>query len=259
MPVSEKPLEHIIRAMEPISLEEMDHVKLMRRRDTKFVIAATQLPEILEQVKNNYRVLEINGERIHTYQTMYYDTPSFEMYQNHHNRRLNRYKVRMRKYVESELTFLEIKFKNNKRETIKKRIRPEQLNGGAISGEKSDLFLRTNSPYSSAMIGPALQNSFKRITIVHKTIPERITLDIDLNFTRIDGSLSRDLPAISVIEIKRDRDSASSDMATLLRNNKIQASGFSKYCMGTVLTNPEVKNNLFRKNIRILNKYDSSN
>ncbi|MDA3822817.1 MAG: VTC domain-containing protein, partial [Bacteroidales bacterium] len=132
-------LEESIANMEAISLEEMDHVKLMRRRDTKFVVPTDKLASIIELVQDKYKVLEIDQQRIHSYQTLYYDTPYLEMYQNHHNGRLNRYKVRVRKYLTSDVSFLEVKFKNNKRETIKKRIRPEKPED--INSEKSDLFL----------------------------------------------------------------------------------------------------------------------
>ena len=39
---------------------------------------------------------------------------------DHHNRRVNRNKIRFREYVGSNLTFLEVKTKNNKGKTIKK-------------------------------------------------------------------------------------------------------------------------------------------
>lgn len=41
----------------------MDSVKLMDRTDTKFTFHISQLIEILELVKNDYRVLEIEEKR----------------------------------------------------------------------------------------------------------------------------------------------------------------------------------------------------
>lgn len=241
-------VEEILSTMDPVTLEEMDHVKLMQRRDTKFVVPANKVPELINQVMNRYRVLEIDGKRMHPYLTLYYDTPQYEMYQNHHNGRLNRYKVRVRKYLTSNISFLEIKYKNNRSETIKKRIRPDHEE--TINDEKSDTFLKENSPYKAGALAPSLQNSFSRITFVHRTIPERITIDLNLSFSNIAGDETLDLPQLSVIEVKRQRDSSPSDMITLLRNNQIRATGFSKYCMGTAMMNKKVKNNLFRDKIR---------
>src|SRR4051812_12077582 len=113
---------HILREFSPITLEEMDEVKLQDRTDTKFVFAAKLLPSILEKLSKDCKVLEVNGIRLSRYETLYYDTDDFLLYNMHQNRRANRYKIRTRKYVESDLNFFEIKFKNNKGRTIKERV-----------------------------------------------------------------------------------------------------------------------------------------
>jgi uncharacterized membrane protein len=40
----------------------------------------------------------------------------------------------------------------------------------------------------------------------------------------------------------------------VLQNRKIFPQGFSKYCMGMVLTDSGVKNNLFKSKVQYLNK-----
>src|ERR1041384_2152206 len=86
---------------QPITLEEMDNVKLMNRTDTKYTFHISRLDEVLEMVMENYRVLEINGKRISNYKTLYYDTNGLELYHKHQSGKLNRYKVRHRTYVDS--------------------------------------------------------------------------------------------------------------------------------------------------------------
>ena len=108
------PVENIIRSFEPISLAQMESVKLMNRIDTKFAVPMAVLPAILEAAQADYYAQEIDGKRIATYDTMYYDTESLDMYVRHHDRQLVRQKIRVRQYVDSNLTFLEIKRKNNK-------------------------------------------------------------------------------------------------------------------------------------------------
>src|SRR5687767_7859268 len=107
----------------PISLDEMDGVKLMDRTDTKFLFKAEQLPAFLEQLATSYRVLEINDRRICRYETLYFDTADFQLYLCHQNGKLNRYKVRFRRYVESDVSYFEVKLKNNKGRTIKTRVK----------------------------------------------------------------------------------------------------------------------------------------
>lgn len=89
----------------PITLQEMDGVKLMDRTDTKFTFNIQQLPEILEEAKEYYRILEVESNRISRYKTLYFDTEDFDLYNEHHSGKLNRYKIRHRTYVESNLGF----------------------------------------------------------------------------------------------------------------------------------------------------------
>ena len=93
----------------PISLEEMSGIKLMNRTDTKYV--------------TSYQILKVNGEYNIAYHTIYLDTADRDMYLTHQNGRVVREKIRIRTYVDSDLTFLEVKNKNNKGRTDKKRIR----------------------------------------------------------------------------------------------------------------------------------------
>lgn len=71
------PIEQIIQQFNPISLKEMDGVELMNRTDTKFVVSLEKLLSILDEVKQTYRILEVNGVRFSHYETLYYDTEEF--------------------------------------------------------------------------------------------------------------------------------------------------------------------------------------
>ena len=107
---------------DPIQLEEMEKVKLMNRTDRKYWFHFDFLPELLQTIKHDYYILNIDGKNQLPYTTTYYDTTKNKMYASHHNGKLNRFKIRRRSYVASRISFLEIKFKSNKGRTIKKRI-----------------------------------------------------------------------------------------------------------------------------------------
>jgi hypothetical protein len=79
----------------------MDSVKLQNRIDTKFMFRENILPSVLEKMNDYYYVLDIKGLRYNHYETLYFDTKDFDLYLRHHNGRVNRYKFRARKYVES--------------------------------------------------------------------------------------------------------------------------------------------------------------
>ena len=139
-----KELSSILAQFEPTSLEEMEAVKLMDRTDTKFTFNVSQLELVLNEVNDDYKVLEVEGKRLSRYKTLYFDTEDLDLYLRHHAGQLNRYKIRHRTYVESNLGFLEVKFKNNKGRTVKNRIKnlevPENWSG------KNQVFLNNMLP-----------------------------------------------------------------------------------------------------------------
>ena len=173
-------IKDIISGFEPISLSEMEAVKLMNRIDTKYAVPMSVLPAILQAAQADYFIQEIDGQRIATYDTMYYDTASMDMYIRHHDRQLVREKIRVRQYVDSNLTFLEIKRKNNKGRTKKKRIVVPgfdiQADTRSVLKHKRredepvtvEQFIDTKSRYHWDSISPHLWTKFHRITLVNK-------------------------------------------------------------------------------------------
>ena len=153
----------------------MDAVKLMNRTDTKFVFPLTTLIKILPKLVEHYRVLEINGVRLNAYRSLYFDTEDFQFYHQHHNGKTNRNKVRFREYIDSGLSFLEVKRKNNKGETIKKRIKVKKI---TESLDDSNLDFVNKVIGSKMPLKPQHWNKFRRITFVNKRRKERLTIFI---------------------------------------------------------------------------------
>lgn len=254
-------IEEILSEFEPISLAEMEGVKLMNRVDTKYVTTRGRLSQILAQAKEQYFVQEINGARIAAYDTLYFDTPSLEMYRHHHDRRLVRQKVRIRKYLGSlsavfageTLTFLEIKNKNNKGRTKKKRIEvPDQDVLAKPSDEVSD-FMNKRCWYDWLTLLPQLRTSFRRITLVNKSKTERLTIDMGLVWDNQQTNVRRTYDDLVIIELKRDGNSPS-PMVGIMLDLRIFPLKISKYCVGTALTNPSSKTNRFKVKIRKIEK-----
>ena len=98
------------------------------------------------------------------YRTLYFDSPEFELFRRHHAGMLNRYKVRSREYVDSQLAFLEVKHKTNKGRTIKQRIQTSAL-ADEIEKETAE-FLQTAYPFNPANLEPKLWVEYDRITLV---------------------------------------------------------------------------------------------
>jgi len=249
------PLQKAIAGFEPITLEEMDSVKLMERVDSKYVFPFTQLPGILEGMKSTYRLLEINDLRLHRYESLYYDTNDFQLFKRHHLGRLNRWKFRFRKYVDSGgLTFFEIKFKNSKERTIKKRVKMKEIEHKIEN--KAEKFLREITPFSPETFVPKMWVNYSRMTFVNKFSQERLTIDTNLHYVKAgsEGNTEVRFPQMVIAEAKRDKASSVSQFIRLVRLTGVRESGISKYCFGVYNLFNDVKKNNFKPRVRFIHK-----
>lgn len=236
-------IEALVNNMEPITLEEMSSIRLMNRTDSKFIADKNALLGLLRQAGSDYFAQETGGKRIAPYRTIYWDTPEHDFYLAHHNGRSPRRKVRVRTYLDSNLTFLEVKVKNNHSRTKKKRIKVEAPDKLAEAG--GDAFIKDMTPFGLDDLKPTLQNQFDRITLVNRAKTERLTIDFNIRFKNFETGLQHGTGDLVIIELKRDGNVFSPVKDMLLRL-RVKPSGFSKYCMGTVMTNSDIKQNLFK-------------
>ncbi len=240
----------IVNGMRPISLDEMDSVKLLNRTDTKYVLRRSQLPDVLAYIAPNYAALHINGTPYQDYRTTYFDTADDRMYLDHQCGKLNRYKVRHRTYLSTGAEFLEIKHKNNKRRTKKKRI-SFSFTSPLIEANN---FIQKHCPYSGENLFPKTLVEYSRLTLVDLVHGERCTVDTDLMITNCVSGEKADFSHICIIELKRDKCSAVSYMGEALLKNRIFKRGMSKYAIGTAVVYKNIKKNRFKKKIRFIEK-----
>ena len=242
-------IKNILAGYDSISLKEMDAVKLMNRVDTKYMFHIDQLSEILNELQNDFRVLEINKTRLGRYETLYFDTEEYRLYLDHHNGKKNRFKIRKRRYLETGLSFFEIKRRNNKGRTLKERISqkesPEMISG------KSAALLQEFTALSPEMIRPALWILFSRITLVNKQMTLRLTIDVGLHFRL--GTKQKSYPELVIAELKQDF-TAKSPFSEIMHKYHIQDTSISKYCLGIISLNEHIKHNNFKSKLFRLKK-----
>jgi len=238
----------ILEKFQGTSLSEMDEVKLMNRTDTKFVVKRSLFNEVLPVLGEHYKVLEILGNRINSYETLYYDHPNFQFFLDHHNGRGNRFKVRIRNYVESKIYFLEIKNKFKGR-TIKKRIKVDDFE--LELSNKSKGFIN-DVIGTETNLEAKLWNSFGRITLVNNTEKERLTLDLNLTFEWKDNKVVYD--HVVIAELKQENVNRNSIFYSLMKKNGVAPYSISKYCVGAVSLNPDLKYNNFKEKLLLIDK-----
>ncbi len=243
-------MTELIHSFAPISLEQMAGVKLMNRTDTKFVTTIDRLQLLLQMARNDYYIQEIDGERNLEYDTTYFDTRGYDMYLQHQWNHTNRQKIRFRTYCISNLQFMEVKTKNNHGRTKKKRIEVSDMD--VMESEKRQ-FLSQHLRYGADTLQPALRNHFSRLTLVNRAKTERLTIDSALTFHNLQSGRQMDMADLVIIELKRDG-LIYSPVLDMLRRLRIHPHGFSKYCMGSALTNPALPVNRFKRKLIEINK-----
>ena len=243
-------MTELLKTFAPISLEQMSSVKLMNRTDTKYVTTQQCLQQLLTMALKDYYIQEIDGQRNLEYDTTYFDTRDFDMYSEHQHGHANRQKIRFRTYCVSGLKFMEVKTKNNHGRTKKKRMEVSDMD---VHDAVKRNFLSQYLNYSVDTLQPVLNNHFSRITLVNKAKTERLTIDSRLSFRNLVNGTQKDMGNLVIIELKRDG-RVSSPILEMLRQLHIHPHGFSKYCMGSALTNPQLPCNRFKRKLIEINK-----
>ena len=238
-----------LKDFNPISLDEMNTISLLRRYDQKFTLNTSQFQEVFPLLAKDYHCLTIDNQQLFEYTTDYYDSSDYSMFHNHHNGKLNRYKIRFRDYNNTKNSFLEVKFKTNKGETIKSR--QEIAYKSREFNLENNKFIGENSPYNPSNLNKKLSNTFQRITLANLANRERVTIDNTIYFS--NKKENKTLQNLVVVEIKKSKNNMDSGVNQLLKINGIRPTSFSKYAIGSALINPNLKYNRFKKKLSYLN------
>lgn len=251
-----------LQTFEPIGLDQMKEVKLMNRIDTKYVIPLAQLVPLLHTAAPEYFVQCTDGKRTAEYHTIYLDTIDHRMYNIHQAGRKIRQKIRIRHYLDTDNTFLEVKKKNNHGRTKKKRIEipalllndtPTREEVMSRLPEESSSFIADRSWFTLESLTPHVENRFERITLVNRAFTERLTIDLCVRFHNYETGRNADIGHLVIIELKRDG-ATYSPMYNLLLRMHIHQGGFSKYCIGCAMTNSQLRQNNFKEKIHRIEK-----
>ena len=236
--------------LSPVDLRELDEAQLHDRVESKVILHAGDVPGALESLADHYLVLEHEGERLQGYRNDYFDSPELRNYHEHHNQKGRRVKLRYRTYLNSDLTFFEVKSNVNGR-TVKER-RVSGQPGSQLWAEDALFFFRQTG-WDPTDLVPSLRVDYQRILLVKQDFSERVTIDVDLAFTSASGAT--EIKDLAVCEFKQPKlDLRSPAMEATNRRPQ----NFSKYCMGLASCDPVLRRNRFKKVFRNLQALDAA-
>jgi len=245
-------IQSLLQSFSPVALHETGASLTVQRFDTKFLLNIKCLPALLQGLQPYFSVLEINGQRVHDYETLYFDTPDFKLYYDHHNDKPNRMKVRVRKYGSSGEVFFEIKHKLKGMRTGKLRL-PQQKMMFEIGEEEWNLIRQTGKTIRG--LERKLSTDFSRISLAGNNLDERITFDTSLLFHNATGQIN--FGNVMVMEVKHLQAKPSEAVRALVHQLHLVQHPFSKYAIGVALLESSVKHNLFKPTILQLKKIEN--
>ncbi|WP_196139380.1 polyphosphate polymerase domain-containing protein [Aliikangiella sp. G2MR2-5] len=239
---SDTVIENRLQQFKKHRLDELKNTTLMNRVDTKFLLPRTYLRELLDKLQPFYSCLEIDSENIFTYRNQYFDTANLLFYTQHHNGKTNRYKVRQRHYIDTNSRFIEVKHKNNKKRTIKSRVRLSGLNTG-----KAEQLVQQKVGFSLSDLHVTQVGGYQRIALANKEYRERLTLDINLWYQSPENGSLVELPDIFIAELKQHKINKHSPFFQIMSSSHFHPLRFSKYCIGcALLFGQTLKTNRFK-------------
>lgn len=227
---------------------------MLERLDNKYVVHADVLREALPALAERFDMLEIDGRRAFTYETCYFDDAERHSYFDHHQGRRQRMKVRVRKYTDAGLCFVEVKLKDKRGVTVKKRLPYELRNYGRLDRRARAHVERSYRALYGQVFGlalePTLEMSYQRLTLVARDGGERMTIDGRIRF-RARGEERSTGDDIYIVETKSANGNGIADKI-LRALHQHPTDRCSKYCVGMSLTGAVERHNRFLPALRKL-------
>lgn len=238
-----------------INLEALNAKEAMLERlDHKYVVDAGVLFEAIPHLLEHFDILEINHRRSFIYETCYFDDEQLSNYFHHHQGRRQRVKVRTRHYLDNGSCFLEMKLKDTRGSTVKKRLIYDIDKYGTLDNQALEYLENSHQEHYQRpfdrMLCPQLEMTYRRITLVAHIGNERMTIDSDICFGK--GEQAYLVPQQTfIIETKSNHGRGFADRV-LRQLHQHPTNKCSKYCLGMILTGQVLRANNFKPTLRKL-------
>lgn len=224
---------------------------LLTRVDRKYVVPLTTFERLVEELGEDWRALEIDSSRLFGYASTYFDTENLQTYRAHLQRRRRRYKVRVRRYTDTDLCLLEVKRKGLRGITVKERT-SHPVWSHAELGADGHRFVRDvvsgHAAPPEGLLAPVVEVSNRRATLASASQRSRLTVDTDLRCGWGEASVSL-APGLVLLESKVEGGSRGA-VDGILRGLGVRPLNISKYCIGVASLGLDIPDNPWRRTLR---------
>jgi hypothetical protein len=196
-------MDDLLRGLRTISLAALDErAALLRRVDRKYIADPEQLAQLIERLGEDHDVLEIDGRRAFSYETVYFDTADLRCFREHAEDVRPRFKARTRCYVDAGDCNFEVKVKRRDGETDKRQTAADGLTPAAVKLLGRTLDDAGIDPPGELL--PILRTSFERVTLAPREGGARVTIDLDVTLERVGGEAVRLRDDLALVETKSE-------------------------------------------------------
>ena len=248
------PLSPDLAAFRPLGLDDLNaRAAMLERLDQKYIVPLARLMPVLHGLRDAFDALEIDGARAFSYRTHYFDDAQARAYHDHHQGRRKRCKVRIRHYEDADMTWLEVKLKDNRDVTVKRRLRLPAGQRALDDTCRDFVEAMWRDQYGTPFgldLHEVLAMRYRRATLVARAGGERMTLDSGLTFW---SGLCEAAPenGLVIVETKSARGNGLADAAFRAAHVHPMAR-VSKYCVGLAALNRVTRRNRFLPALRRL-------
>lgn len=241
-------LEARLGELPTIGLEELNAAAALQTRiDRKYLVPAEKFTQLFNGFQAEMYVLDSNGLRIFPYDSVYFDTPDLRSYFLAAHGRRRRWKVRTRSYLDSGVSFLEVKTEGSRSATVKERIPYDPADRSIITAEGAQYIaetLRGTGQSPPAGLAPVLETVYGRITLYLPASNSRATIDLDVAWS-LPGQAPLVMSDQVVVETKSG--SAPGQLDKYLWHNGVRPARISKFATGLATLMPQLPGNRWHR------------
>jgi hypothetical protein len=119
-------------------------------------------------------------------------------------------------------------------------------------GDKEIDFLKSMYSIDAEELAKVLDVSYRRITLISKSMQEKITIDFDLKYKQ--DSKANTVQKLVIAEVKQSRYTRRSPFVSVLRSYNVKQVSLSKYALGVTMLSLCEKDNAYRHKVKLVEK-----
>lgn len=182
-------LHSLVQRFPAVGIESMDNVSSLEQRfDRKYIVSEEEAQFFFGMLPGSLAALEISGKRAFAYESWYFDTADLESFRATAYRRRRRWKVRTRTYLDAQKSLVEVKLRDHRGRSLKRRL-PESFSLAPSLSDEGTKFVNNivGRDGLAETLRATLKTSYDRVSLVDMENGVRLTADLGVKCETVGG------------------------------------------------------------------------